>query len=259
MQVPQARVRFDPQFAGQDRAQAGIGPQRVGLAAAAVQGEHPLEPEPFPQGMGRGERLKLRGEFAGPAAFQQRFGPRFQRRQPQFLQPPGFGSRGRRVDAREGGAAPQARRRVEAPQRHGRVSGCQRVVSLGDEVLEAAGVEFGGRHLGYVAWRPGREAVRIAGGPQQLAEPGQAHLQAGRGLVRRLPGPRLIDQLVGCRDAIGVHEQRRQDGPGARTVHPQRPSARGHLNRTKDAELHRKYTVSHGSAAGKQDQRRCPP
>ena len=78
MQVAQLGARLDGQVGGQEVAHLAVGAQRIGLAAGAVQRQHPLQPEPLAERMGSGERLQLGDEIAVPAAGQQRLGPRLQ-------------------------------------------------------------------------------------------------------------------------------------------------------------------------------------
>ena len=61
----------------------------------------------------------------------------------------------------------------------------------------------------------------------------------------------LIDELIGRDSLVGVHEQGGEDIPGAGAAERQRPPVHGRLQRTEDAELHGKSTVSHSLAAGK--------
>ena len=64
--------------------------------------------------------------------------------------------------------------------------------------MNPPGVQFASADVEQVTGRVRGEAVRASlGGAQQLAQLGQAHLQAGRRLVRRLPRPQFIDELIG--------------------------------------------------------------
>jgi hypothetical protein len=51
VQPEQAGVGVDTQLVGQLGAQLGVGGQRVGLAAAPVQREHPQAAQPLPEGV----------------------------------------------------------------------------------------------------------------------------------------------------------------------------------------------------------------
>jgi hypothetical protein len=256
MQVAERRAGLDGQFVGQDRAQVTVGAQRVGLPAGPVQGEHPQRPEPFAQRVGRGQRLEFHDRVAVLAAFQQRLGPRFERGEPQFLEADGLGPGGRCVDAREGRPAPQPQRLIETVQGDLRVAAGHRVGRLSRQLGEAAGVEFRRGHAQQVSRRPGAEPVRawrVRRRSQRLAQFGQAHLQAGQGLVSGLQRPQFVEQLLGRDDVIRVHDQRREHRAGAGAAQLERPSAHRHVNGTQDAEFHGKYTVSRWLAARKTD------
>jgi hypothetical protein len=57
VQPAQFRGWLDTQLLHQRRAQLLVHRQRLGLAAAPVQRQHPQRPEPFPQRMLGGQRL----------------------------------------------------------------------------------------------------------------------------------------------------------------------------------------------------------
>ena len=144
MQVAQPRAGLDGQVGDQERAQIAVGAQRVSLAARTVQGEHPLQPEPFAERVGRGERLELGDKVPVPAAVKQRFGSRFERGQALLLKSarlrPGE-RRGVQVGQRR--PAPQLQGLVEPLRRGGGVAARQRRVPLRGELLESPRVQFG--------------------------------------------------------------------------------------------------------------------
>jgi hypothetical protein len=239
VQLPQLGAGLDRQLADQGVAQLPVDTQRVCLPPGAVEREHPLVPESLTERMGHGERLQLRDEVPVPAAGQHRLGPRLQRGEALLLQPPGFhAGRGDRVEVGERGSAPQAQGLIQAPRRRGGIATRQRRVALGGELLEPQRVQFAGRHSQQVTRRPGDQPVGFTGGPERLAQLGQADLQAARRLVGRLAWPQVLEQPVGRNDLVGVHEQHGQHRPAARPRQLQGKAAGRHLERTEHTKFH---------------------
>ena len=58
-ELAQLRSRLDPELADQDGAHLSVGRQRIGLAAAAVERQQSLSPEPLTQRVFRSQFLKL--------------------------------------------------------------------------------------------------------------------------------------------------------------------------------------------------------
>ena len=111
MQPEQAGVGVDAQLVGQLGAQLGVGGQRVGLAAAPVQREHPQAAQPLAEGALPGQPVQLAGHAGVPPAGQVGLDPFLQRSLANLLQAgrlrPGQRSVGH---VRQGRAAPQAER-----------------------------------------------------------------------------------------------------------------------------------------------------
>ena len=103
MQPPQLLAGLHAQLIYQHPAGLLVGGQRVGLTAAAVQGQHPERGEPFPQRLGSAPPSQLAGQLRVPAQRQAGLGVPLRRLQPQLgkgrgllpLQPltPGIGER----------------------------------------------------------------------------------------------------------------------------------------------------------------------
>ena len=111
MQAEQPGVGVDAQLVGQLGPQLGVGGQRVGLAAAPVEREHPQAAQPLPEGVLAGQPVQLAGHAGVPPAGQVGLDPVLESGEPGLLQP-------RYVGLREGQVGDVAQRRA-APQRQG--------------------------------------------------------------------------------------------------------------------------------------------
>ncbi len=67
MQAPQLRPRLDPGLLHERPVRRAVGRKRVGLAPAAVAGEHQLPVQPLARGMLGDEHLELRRQLGVPA------------------------------------------------------------------------------------------------------------------------------------------------------------------------------------------------
>jgi hypothetical protein len=189
--------------------------------------------------MRRGECFQLRDEVAVPAARQQGLGPRFEHGQALLLQAPRLRARRRhRVEAGQRRPAPQAQRLVEELCGRGGVTGGQRRVALGGQLLEPQRVQFPGLHPQQVARRPGGQPVGLPGRSERLAQLGQAHLQAVGRPVGRLARPEFLEQPVGRDHLVGAHQEQGQHRPGPRARQRQGLAAGRRLERTEHSELH---------------------
>ena len=111
MQAPQRLPGVDAKLVGEQVAGTPVGGERLGLPAAAIQRQHELAVQPFPQRMLSGQLFQLGGERVVPAKRQVSVDPRLQRGEPELLQPGCLGP-GERVVGQVGQhpAAPQIQR-----------------------------------------------------------------------------------------------------------------------------------------------------
>ena len=86
LEVSERRAGFDTEFGDERAASVGVGGERVGLAAGAVQREDLLPAQPFAQRMRGDERIELGEHVDVPAAGKVGLDPVLQRRQPAFLE-----------------------------------------------------------------------------------------------------------------------------------------------------------------------------
>ena len=111
MQSPQLRSGLDAAGLDEDGASVAIGLERIGLAARAVQGQHPLRVQRLAQRLLEDQSLELADALAVAAGGQVMVDRELDRRQPQLLEPADLGG-GERLagDVVERRTAPQGER-----------------------------------------------------------------------------------------------------------------------------------------------------
>jgi hypothetical protein len=87
---PQRRTGVDAELVGQQVADMTVGGERLRLPAAAVERQHELAVQPFPQRVLGGQLVEFGGQRVVPAERQVGVDPGFHRGQPQFLQAHGL-------------------------------------------------------------------------------------------------------------------------------------------------------------------------
>ena len=175
MQAAQRFCGVDAEFAGEQVAGAPVGGERFGLPAAAIQRQHELAVQPFPQRMAGGQPLQLAGERVVPAKRQVSIDPRLQRGEPELLQP-GCLRPGERVAGQVGQhpAAPQPQRLAQRPGGFGIAAGVQRGPPGGEPVLEQGRVQVLTVCPQQVTAVPGDQDIpRDTPGPARLQRPAQ--------------------------------------------------------------------------------------
>jgi hypothetical protein len=73
---------------------------------------------------------------------------------------------------------------------------------LGDQLLEAQGIELVVANVEYVAGRAALESLGLRR-RQDLAQPGDLHLQGLTGVRGRVISPELVDEAVGRNHLVG--------------------------------------------------------
>ena len=183
VQAAQLRRRLHADLVDERLARMAICLERLGLAPAAVEGEHPLGMQPLPERVVREQRVDLADDLLVAAGGQVGVDRQLGGSQAKLLEPPDLGSGERLVgDVRERLAAEQ---REGRPRRVPVVAVPGRVRRLGDQPLEAVRV-----HLLAVDPQliraPARDDHGAAVVVQQLAQPPDVVLDhlggAGRGL-----------------------------------------------------------------------------
>ena len=214
------------------------------VAAGAVERQHPLSPQPFPERVGPRQGVELGGQLGVAAAGQLGLNPLLGGRQPGLLQPgrlgPGHGGVGH---VGQGRPSPQRQRLSERRRRLIGRAPPLLVPGGGNEGLEAGGVEGSGWKLGEVAGRPGDDDVVVARLPQRLAQARHEHLQRMGRPGRRFAAPEVLGEALGRDHPVGRGQQQGEDSP----------SFVENLHGPEDAELHAGSTPLPPLATGHRD------
>jgi hypothetical protein len=174
-----------------------VGLERVGLAAAAVQREHPLRVQPLAQRLCEHQRLELADHVAVASRLEVALDRELGGAQPQLFQPADLGG-GERLagDVVERGPAPQRQRLARPPG--------------GDEPLEARHVELVGCEPQLVTVATRDDVHAVAGRGERLAQLRHVELHELRGGGRRRVAPEAVDQPVRRHRRAGVEREHRQ-------------------------------------------------
>ena len=143
LQRAELRPGLDAEVVGELLARLAVGVERLGLAAAAVEGEHQLPGEPLARRVLGDQLPQLADELGVPAGGQVGLDARLQRGQPLLLEPRDLGLRERlERQVGERRPAPQARAPRAGPRGVLGLPGGQRAPPVLDQPLEALGVEL---------------------------------------------------------------------------------------------------------------------
>ena len=201
----------------------GVGLQRVGLPARAVEREQQLGAEALAERVLGHELLELGHEHGVAAERELRVDAQLDRLQPQLAEMGGCGGDRLAGEVGERLAAPERERLVEQRHRLGRLGGAGRV----DEAAELVEVELARLDAQHVAGRPRGEAVA-----QLRAQAQHVVLQRAVRGGGRLVAPDEVDQPLGRDDAVRIEEQRGRDGAPLRR---RRAPARARRRRSRAA------------------------
>ena len=199
-----------------------VGGERLRLSAGAVEGEHLLGAQPLAMRVCGDERVQLAGDGVVRARVELRRDPGLDRREPRFVETRRVGAHERLVgDVGERRAAPERERLREA--------------AVGDELLEAGGVQLAGLDPQQVAGGARDDPV----GSERLAEGVDVHLERAADARGRILAPHGVDQPVGRDRFVAVEQQEREQRSWA--LPPERqglPAVPEHLQRPEHPELH---------------------
>ena len=137
LQPPELRPRLEPQLVGEHAPRLLERLERVGLAAAAVEREHQLSPQPLPEGVVRERRTERRRELAMLAEREPDLEVLLERVDVQRLEPARLGAEPRRAgQPLQRRSAPEGERRRDRVRRGRDVAVAQRGARLREQLLE---------------------------------------------------------------------------------------------------------------------------
>ncbi len=207
LQLLEGRAGLDAELLPESRPELLVGAQRLGLAPAPVEGDHPLGPQALSEGVLAGQDFELGRHLPVTPAGQVGFEAVLQGGQAGLFQPVGLRlGEGGVGHVGQGGAPPEAQR---LPQRRRRAAVIPRlglVPPPGHERLEAQGVNRLRVDLQTVTGGAGDH--RLTGRPQGLAEPGDVDPQRPDRALGGIPAPQVLRQTFRRDGPVGIeHEQ----------------------------------------------------
>ena len=213
LQRPQLRRGLDREAVDEREARVAVLRQRLGLPALAVQGEHPLRAQALPQRVLADERLQLAGQPGVAAAREVGVDALAQAGEAEVVEARGLREGEALVaDVRERRAAPHGQRLAERLRRLPRGGARQLRRPLPVALLEAVGVDVGGRDRQHVAAAP-RDHGALT---ERRAQARGQHLHGVAPVPRRLFRPQLVERAVGRDQRPAVDQEQseeRQDPP----------------------------------------------
>ena len=229
-----------PELLGQQDAQSLVRPQRLGMAAGAIERQHQELARALAEGILADRGVEERQDLSGSSGIQLGGSERFDRVEVEVVETTDVRLRELLVrEVGQGGPAPQ---RVGRPQEvHSPlpIARLDLFASLFDEGLELVRVDGLGRRIELVAGLPGGDEAPTRQRLEGLAQLRDVDLDGVGGGARRIVAPQQVDQPVGRDDFSGVQQQDREQGSLLR-----RPKVRGDslgdgFEGTENPELHR--------------------
>ena len=212
--------------------------QRLGLAPAAIEREHPLTAQALAQRVLGHERLELGHQIGVAAERQVGVDAPLQRHRAPLLEPGDLGLRERLVrDVGQRGPAPQ-RQGLAQPRR--RVAGSverERLPTVVHQPLEAVEVELAVLHVDHVsaASRLKAPPLAVVERATQLTDVVLQHLRRRR---RRRLAPQGVDHPLAPHRLVAMQQQEDQDAAQAALTEPDRAIPVGDLERAQQAIEH---------------------
>jgi hypothetical protein len=201
-ELPQLGARLEPQVVSKQAAKAAVDVERVCLPAGAVEREHQHPPGPLPHRLLRHERLQRPGRFVVTAEGEDCGEALFERDEPLFLEPVALRAHeGLVSQIGECAAPPERERLVEHGQSLG---GRRRAPRLGDELLEAGGVD---RVVGEIQLQRAPAGLEQAVDAERLAQPRHVDIECVPGRGRRIVRPESVDQRFARHRLVPVQEE----------------------------------------------------
>ena len=190
-------------------------PQRLGLAAATVERQHPLRPQPLADGVGAGQRFQLARDRLVPAHRELGVDPRLGGQQPQLLQAPRFGPGERFVAYLAiGRAGPEPLCLGEQPDALARAPAGQMRTALRHQAFEPEDVCRLGGDIEDIARRPCHDDVLgHTGLPDPLAQARDGRAHGDLSPHPLVVSPQGIHETIHRDDDVAIDEEPGDKGP----------------------------------------------
>jgi hypothetical protein len=218
LEPPQLGPRLEPELVGEYAPRLLERLECVGLAAAAIERQHELPPQPLPEGVVCERRPERRRELAMLPERKRDLELLLERIDAQSLEPAGLGAEpgcaGQTLQRR---AAPEGQRRLDGVRRRSDVAVAQRGARLGDQLLEPERVDarvLQGVSIGKRGDRPI---------PERGTKPCDVVVERVPRSGRELLPPQAVDERVDVDDAAVPQREHREHRLTLRPAHVRRP------------------------------------
>jgi hypothetical protein len=238
LELAEMHPRFKPELVRKPMPRGPEDLERLGLSPAAIQREHQLPEEAFPERVLANEPFELGHELRATTECKVGFDPVLEGREALLLESLGL-ERGEGLveQVRERGPAPETER---APQRGCGlvyVVSCQMFAALGEQSFEAGEVELVRLKTDEVARRLAVDAIRT----DDLAEARDVVVERMRRARRRPFPPQAVDQAIAGDDLVRVEQEDREERALLRPSERKLTTVVPYLDGAENSELHYEY------------------
>lgn len=230
---------LEPELVVEELPRAPVDVKALGLAAAAVEGEHQLRPEALTVRVVGDQRLELGDEAEVSGERELGVDPLLDRCETELLQPLGFDPRkSLELEIGERPPTPELLGCAERDRCGGWIAAGKRLAAFRGQPLEPLQVELPRLDPEQVAGRPRDQTGLVRRQrAQELAKPRDVVVEGVLGRVQALVGEELADQPLTRDDAIRAEQEEREQPALLRSTGVDHLSVQANRERTKDAEL----------------------
>ena len=242
LQLAEPAARLDAELVDQHPPRGVIRLECLLLPAGAVQRDHVLLAQPFPEGLGGDQPLELADEGAVLTQCEVSLVPELERTEARVIEGTRLdGSHGLVREVGQSRTAPELESCLDVRRRIVRGIGCERPLRALDQPFESLEVQLTPGEPRPVARAVALDPLRAERAP----EPVHVHLECPRGRIGRLVGPNRIHEMIAGDDRAARQQELREQCALLRRAEAHRAPVDEDFDRAKDPELvHRKQPLS---------------
>ena len=243
----QRTSRLESELVHEHPPRFGVGPERFGLPARAVEGEHLESTRAFTQGLFADERLELAERVGVSAELNSRFEATFTSRQLQLLETSEL-CRGERFrgELPEGVTAKERERVGKQAIRLLEPTVAERGRAAGEQIEKSMEIELTFVDADRVTRAVGHESIPAERATQRM----DVHLQCVRCCLRRLFAPERVDQAIAGERLVCMQQQVREQGARLAARELELLGATRDPERAEDSEFERMRQVGDPPVSG---------
>ena len=232
LDAPQLWPRFEPELLGEHPPRLLKGLESIRLATAAIERQHQLRPQPFPERVVRERRAQRRHELPMLSQRERRLELLLERVDAQRLEPLCLGAEpGRDGQALKRRPAPEGQRRGGRLRRAGGVAAAQRCARIRQQLLEPNRIDA-----------RVRQGVSIRGADDRLlsergAKTGDVVMERIPWSGRELLSPQAVDERVDVDHLAAPERQHREQRLSLGAAHVRARAPGEDLERAQDPDL----------------------